>query len=83
MPRKTRGTFDVKPFFTYATGSKSASGRDPKKKKPKDVVTTQMVGEEGEEPPPGTGKPTTPAMGEEGVHDVPTTTIARGEETSS
>jgi len=81
MSRKTRGPFNVSPFFTYATGvrpvSQAASPKPPKDK-PADPVTTMMVGEEGTQPPPG--KPTTPAMGEEGVGDVPTTTIAKGEE---
>ena len=73
------------PFFSYATGlsprRSTASKKPPKDKKPPkpdDVVTTMAVGEEGAgTPPPG---PTTPAMGEEGTGNVPTTTIAKGEE---
>ena len=68
--------FTFKPFFTYATGlPRTASG----KKKEKDTITTQAVGEEGTGTPPPPVK-TTPAMGEEGVGDIPTTTIAKGEE---
>jgi hypothetical protein len=69
--------FTFKPFFSYATGlPRSAATKKPP---PRDVITTQAVGEEGTGTPPPPGK-TTPAIGEEGVGDVPTTTIAKGEE---
>ena len=74
--------FQFKSFFTYATGLPSRAASKKKggpKKTPAEPVTTMAVGEEQGGTPPPPGK-TTPAMGEEGVGDVPTTTIAKGEE---
>ncbi|MBI5493610.1 MAG: hypothetical protein HY904_01205 [Deltaproteobacteria bacterium] len=76
--------FRFKTFFEYATGlprhASGKGGKKPGKEKDKGTVTTMAVGEEGTgTPPPPPGK-TTPAIGEEGAGDVPTTTIAKGEE---
>lgn len=88
--------FTFRSFFSYATGvaagpARSAAGKKPPPKdkkppKPDDKerpgpVTTMAVGEEGQGG--GVPGPTTPAMGEEGVGNVPTTTIAKGEEAGS
>ncbi len=71
--------YAFKPFFDYVAGTRRASTPKPPPGKGGDVITTQAVGEEGTGAPPPPGK-TTPAIGEEGVGDVPTTTIAKGEE---
>jgi hypothetical protein len=78
--------FSFTPFFRYATGVPQAPRHAAGKKRPpkgprpgEPPVTTMAVGEEGQPPPPAPG-PTTPARGEEGVGDIPTTTIAKGEE---
>jgi hypothetical protein len=75
--------FSTPSFFNYATGNGPPSSGGGKKKGPpadKDKVTTMAVGEEGTGAPPGPPGKTTPAVGEEGAGDVPTTTIAKGEE---
>jgi hypothetical protein len=91
MPRKRRpawieNPFAFVPFFDYAVVAsagpkgKRGTGKPPKPRRPDQTETTMAVGEEGQQPPPAPPGTTTPAMGEEGTDSVPTTTIARGEE---
>lgn len=71
--------FDTPSLFTYATGvAPRAAGPDKKDGDKDPNHTTQMVGEEETDAPPP--DKTTPAVGEEGPGGVPTTTIAKGEE---